>query len=110
MKASMPGRFPRTMQEAFGPYTDDGLMPMGGTDERDRTYIRGAGAGYLVGFCWGALVVAIAAAVAWPKLSPYQPVYEKQGHQLIGWCGGPAPKSIPQGSDDTDITWYPTCP
>jgi hypothetical protein len=28
VKARMPGRFPRTMKEAFGPYTDDRLWPM----------------------------------------------------------------------------------
>lgn len=72
-------------------------------------YMRGWWMGWVAGAWAGAIAVGILAGAYWPKLSPYQPIYEEPAHKLVGWCGGPAPKAIPQQSDDVDITWRPQC-
>lgn len=72
-------------------------------------YRAGFWLGYIAGLCWGAILVAIVCGVAWPKKSPYEPIYEKGTSLLVGWCGGPVPKEIPQQSDEVDIGWKPVC-
>lgn len=80
-------------------------LPEAGATE----YRAGFWLGYTAGLCWGGILVGIGCAVMWPAKSPYTPVYEEPAHLLVGWCGGPAPKSIPQQRADVDVTWSPEC-
>lgn len=80
-------------------------MPEVGQVEYRAGFLRG----WVCGVAAGGLICGIIWGMSTPSVSPYTPVYEQGTNLLIGWCGGPAPTSIPQQRADVDITWAPTC-